>query len=524
MTAFNINIVGNTITISDGIAGLKNVNVPIIGGAGGNAQWNNDIFFSFYTRNFMGGQYTYSTYAIDGYTFNAHDIGMMLAMLFPNFYNNANANTIQADYPEFGSLFARLNGTDITIAPSYEFALDFDDTVYTPSGGGSIDKNNAIGCAFIHFGVGAASSNLNNEIGNFCTSTYGVHLTSANPTIALERQNDGYYDCTQGASVQQPIYIVYTNLFSNAFSNGGMIHPFQFLSIWPIMARKLKSDNPTKNPIAFIDTLFDTSWLRRGVSTYFDRTARKDTTYGCFGNYFMSIFNYNPLGLANSWDIPIVPIFMNFPEYVAIKRRINTLSNDSNVSTTWGTMDNLYSSGYQGGLLVPPFNYIYTGNVKANDRKVFRRLIMYYCAAIERGIAEANTFGTTFVDNTENAILTYNPTLTLNQFYSSGASLLDSGEYAHFFKYAISVPYTPSGGALTNVFEHFVAPYISWAQNVRDLATTLPLTKNFQHGQVQTFGASTIANTGLNTIKTNWGITNMSNAERQDVENYVYTP
>ncbi len=521
MTAFNFTQSGNSITISNGIAGLKDVDMPGIGvGVPNNVQWKEDIFFQFWDK-FGGMTYFYSQKDLSTYTFTSHDIGMMLAILFPNLYNNANASTIQNDYPEFGPLFARLNGTDITISPSYALSTTFDDIVYTPSGGGATNKDNAKGYVFQHFGLcGITNSNMSSFANNSLT---GVHLTSYDPSFPAERQNS-YYDATNSGLTQG--IVVYTNLFTTAFSNNGMIHPFQFLAIWPLLARISKTDDPTRNPIAFIGTAMDTMWMKRGSSNFFNRGARQNTTYGCFGNYLLSIFNYNPLGLTNSWDIPVVPVFGNIFEYASAKVKMNTYFNSSPITPKANdqAIAALWDNGYSGS---SPNKNLY-GNIKPNNKKVFRRLIMLYCAALERD----NTFGQNFITNTETEIKNAYPIYVadISLFYQSGASLLSSGEYAYMWKYATTVAYTPAGGGLTNVFAYFVAPYISWSANVLALPNILALGSNYINGQNALFSGSTILNSAISTVVNGLAIgagTNISDmdaSQMTNITNYSYTP
>jgi hypothetical protein len=288
MATFNVSVSTNTITISDGTPSLKNVSMPVLGEAGGTAQWTNDIFFTVYQR-FGGATYFYSPYNLPALgsgssDLNPHDVGMMLATLFPNFYNNANASTIQTEYPEFGPSFARLNGTDITVSPSYNLTAAFNDDAYTI--GGTTAIGNTVPWIFTQFGIGDkgfANTIANNLAG---TPSYAVCLTDVNPAGTTSEKQTAFFDAVgSGAS---NIFVVYTNIFTTAFTNGQMLHPYQFLAIWPVLARITVNTNPGKNPIAFLNTLFDTMWMRRGKSVYFDRDARRGTTYGCFGNYLLS--------------------------------------------------------------------------------------------------------------------------------------------------------------------------------------------------------------------------------------------
>ncbi len=510
MAAFNVTVSTNTITISEGDVSLKNTNMPILGGAGGTAQWTNDIFFSIYTR--VGGAFlNYSAFSLASFTFTSHDIGMMLAALFPNFYSNANASTLQTDYPEFGPSFARLNGTDITVAPSYNLSTTFDDTAYTISAVTNI--SNASPWVFTHFGTACGVLEGQIVVNLGASPLSAICLSSIDPTNAAARQQAGIYD--EVGSSASTIYVVYTNLFSNAFSNGGMLHPYQFLAIWPIFARIGLTNTPSKKPLAFLDVLMDTFWLRRGESTFFERSLRKNATYGAFGNYLLSVFNYNPEGGAASWDIPVVPIFSSLPEYAAIRKYIF-----SNVTfrTTATALQFVWNAGYTGS--AP--SKVLVGNVDAGGfPKVYRRLMMVYCACVEYDIANTSTAGATFISNTESAILTQNPEFaTIQDFYQAGATALANGEYAHFFKYASTIPY----GGSSNVFATFVAPYISWSANVLALPETLALNKNLAYAQLGILGSSIAYNQVTTIINTNLGIANMDSTEATNCRTYSYTP
>ncbi len=517
MAAFNITTVGGTITITEGDPiniPLKNVNMPLINSVSGTTQWKEDIFFKVYDRT-GAPPYIYDEVQFDliGINFTAHDLGMMLAMLFPNLYNNTYANTIQTDYPEFGPLFSRLNGTDILAFPSYEFSTNFDDSAY--DNGTTISLNNASGCVLTHFGIGTQV--LNAECASLCNGSalIAVHVTGIDPANPFTIE-DTFYGATP--SNVATTYVVYTNLFTTAFSNyispkTPMIHPFQFLAVWPIFARFLRFFYPTLKPTCFSNWLFDTFWLQRGESTYFDRTLRLDTIYGAFGNYLLSVFNYNPLGGVYAWDIPVLPVFSSLTEYSVTKILIDNYANTSPTTPSANDpeLSVLWNGGFDG--LSPTTSL--SGNIVSGEKKVFRRLIIAYCAAL----SHSTVFGNAFITNTESAILAKYPSLTLPQFYQSGASQLNNGEYAHMWKYASQIAY---GGS--NVFSVFVNPYISWGANVTNLPHVLALNKNFRHGQNQLF-LNTVLNTQLvTTISTNLGLSDMTGQDKQNVEDYVYPP
>jgi hypothetical protein len=518
MASFNVSVSGNTLTISEGDVSLKNVNMPILGGSGGTTQWNNDIFFSVYQR-FGGATYFYSAYnlpaiGVGANDLNAHDIGMVLATLFPNLYNNPNANTIQTDYPEFGPSFARLNGTDINTSPSYALTANFNDDAYTV--GGTTDVTNTVPWIFTQFGIGDkgfASTISNNLAGS---PSYAICLTGNNPVGTLTDKQTSFCDAVPSGALN--VFVVYTNIFTNAFSNGQMIHPYQFLAIWPVLARISINTNTGKNPIAFLNTLFDTFWMKRGTSTYFDRTARRDTTYGCFGNYLLSVFNFNTAGGASAWNIPVIPAFSAVPEYAIIKYIVNNFTPGGTQSATLSGIGTLWNAGYSGS----GFTKTLIGNVDSNGlAKVYRRLMMFYCAAIERGNAEASGYGTTFISNTETQILATNPEYaTVADFYQAGANALTPGEYAYFFKYAKGIPL---GGS--NVFDTYVSPYLSWAADVNSLpVASYPVNKAFVEAD-RLFQFSTILSPAIySIITTTKGISYMSGAEANDFITYVYPP
>jgi hypothetical protein len=511
MSAFTISVSSNTITIGDGTLGLKNTDMPVLdSGGSATTQWVQDIFFSFYTQTGTPTTFIYTPLNLTTFTFTAHDYGMMLANLFPNLYSNSNYNTIQTEYPEFGPNFARLRGTDITVSPSYGLKDVFEDEVFSPL---PATATNAQGWVFTDYGIGTKALNANmSTLAD--TNMTAVHLTSIDP-ITGDKTSTSY----DAVSSNLPnTIIIYTNLFSSAFSNGAytQIQPFQFLAIWAILSRISLTNYPTKNPIAYINTLTDTFWLRRGTSTIFTRDNRKDANYGCFGNYLLSVMGYNPLGGGASYDIPIVPAFGFLFEYGIINYIVSNYAS-ATPSVTDPTLGCLYNAGYAIDVFG---NKALRGNVKAvNDSKVYRRLMMFYCAAVEKGIALGNSFGTDFIANTEVEILNVNPSFpNVAAFYQAGANFLQNGEYAYFFKYMSGIPYASS-----NLFNVFVAPYILWSANVLALPNTLALKKAYKRGQSSMLGGS-ILNGLTETIHLNLGIADMTNAERQDLENYSYPP
>ncbi len=516
MTIFNVTTSGNEILITDGSINLKNIDMPLFDGTLNTTQWINDIFFRLYQRTGSGvGSYSFSS--VNWATLNNHDIGMMLATIFPNLYNNPNITAIQTEYPEFTPLFARLNGQPIGSGSAYNFANTFDQTAFgTPA-----NLSNSTTCILTHFGIGNV---LDDYIptGGASAGKYGIHLTSYDPTDTLTRDESFYTGALADVGVQ---YIIYSNLLFDAFSNYGNvpggIQPFQMLAMWPPISRLLKTVEPTKNPVLYLNALIDTMWLQRGTSTYFNRTSRLNTTYGATGNYLLSVFNYNPSAPSGeSWDIPVFPLFSSLFEHEIVTI---DLRNKLPLGVT-SAVDNNIAIQYNGGIAQNlSAQYEYTGNLALNNKKVFRRLIMLYIAAIEYDVDNASTLGQDFIDATE-AKITELHGITPSTFYQQAASLLNDGEYAYFFKFASQVAFTPTGGSLTNVFAYFVNPYITWGANVLALPVAFNFKRNYVAAQTALFSNCAILNTQITNALTTLGINNMTNGQMNAVQAYVYPP
>ena len=516
MAIFNVTTVNNTITISDGTPSLKNVAMPLLDGTLSTTEWVNDIFFTLYQRTgISAGAFSFTP--VNWATLTTHDVGMLLATIFPNLYSNVNAAAIETEHPEFTPLFARLNGDPIGTGSAYNFASSFDESAFgTPA-----SNSNSIPCILTHFGIGTI---LNGYIpvGGGAAGTYGVHLTGYDPTDTGTRNDSFYTGTLANVGVQ---YIVYSNLLTNAFSSYGSIpggiQPFQFLAMWPPIARLLKTLEPTRNPALYLNSLLDTMWLRRGVPAYFNRAARLNSTYGATGNYLLSVFNYNPSAPAGeSWDIPVFPMFSSLFEHeiINIDMRVKLPGLVSSpISTAIGIQ-------YNGGIaqVVPP-NYDLVGNLARGSKKVYRRLIMMYTAAVEYDIDNLSTLGQTFIDTTE-AVITGLHGITPAVFYQEAAALLEDGEYAYFFKFTSEVAFTPTGGAATTIFNHFVNPYITWGANVIALPTAFNFKRNYATAQAALFTNCPILNTAINDALTALNISDMSAGQQTAVQAYAYPP
>lgn len=284
MAIFNVSVSGNEIIITEGTIALKNTPMPLLDGSPATTEWVNDIFFRIYVRTgTSAGAFSFNP--VNWTSLNTHDIGMLLATIFPNLYSNANAAAIEAEYPEFTPLFARLNGDPIGAGSAYNFANTFDETAF----GSPASNSNAIPCVLTHFGIGTLLNGYV-PVGAGAAGTFGVHLTSYDPTDAATVNDSLYTGILANVGVQ---YIVYSNLLLDAFSNYGTvpggIQPFQFLAMWPPVARLIQSIEPTRNPVMYLNTLLDTMWLRRGTPAYFNRAARLNNLYGATGNYLLSV-------------------------------------------------------------------------------------------------------------------------------------------------------------------------------------------------------------------------------------------
>jgi hypothetical protein len=516
MAAFTVTTNTNTITISEGDISLKNTNMPILDGNYSTTQWIEDIYFKLYLRS-GSTPGTYAFAPVNWQTLTSHDIGMVLATLFPNLYNNPNAGTLQTEYPEFTPLFARLNGSPLGSGSAYNFANTFDQTAFgTPA-----DTNNTTTCILTQFGIG----NLLDDhipVGGAAAGSYGIHITAIDPTNPAVRNTSFYTGTNAAVSVQ---YIVHSNLLSTAFStygeNQGGIQPFQFLAMWIPISRLLKTLEPTKNPVLYLNTLLDTMWLRRGLTNYFNRSARLDNTYGATGNYLLSIFNFNPSAPSGeSWSVPVFPLFSSLFEHEIVNKDIYVklpLGVASAIDVALGIQYNAGVTVASGPI------YTLTGNIAANNKKVYRRLIMLYTACAEYDLDNPGGLGQAFIDATETLIVAQTG-LTLSQFYQSGASLLSSGEYAYFFKFTSEVAFTPTGGSATTIFGHFVNPYISWGANVLALVDTFNFKRNFTTAQTALYTNCPVLDTAINAALTAFNIPNMNAGQQAQIIAYQYTP
>jgi hypothetical protein len=167
--------------------------------------------------------------------------------------------------------------------------------------------------------------------------------------------------------------------------------------------------------------------------------------------------------------------------------------------------------------------YTLTGNIAANNKKVYRRLIMLYTACAEYDLDNPGGLGQAFIDATETLIVAQTG-LTLSQFYQSGASLLSSGEYAYFFKFTSEVAFTPTGGSATTIFGHFVNPYISWGANVLALVDTFNFKRNFTTAQTALYTNCPVLDTAINAALTAFNIPNMNAGQQAQIIAYQYTP
>ena len=426
---------------------------------GSTALWQNPIWFRFYeptaTGVPLGTLRNFKTVDIEtkfGATFTADDISKMLSIMFANYYTTTAVlkADIQTSVPLITNIFERLN----------------DDTITNPwdTSCPTINTSTAIKAIalFQDYGIGFTPSYNLNYAGETSIGTIykEVHLTAidplADPTLYPAKYR--YLMSTEEqilskAGNRTKGLLIYTNLFNDAFSSAGMLHYFQFIAIWPIVARiiqQIQDFSTNYTPIAYINTLLDSTFIQKGLG-YFNRSARVNLSYGWFGNSIFSFCNsFRLTGATSATANAVIAPFIGYSEYNIMK----------NMEATWATGDTL------------PFNNNIpciwagespNGNIAQNDGKAFIRLIMYFTACIERiGSALAKT---NVIDPTQTNIVTAYGLSNISQYYQGCANQLAVGSYSYFLRYAQNVSYDGS-----NVFDVFIAPYIpSWSATISSL-------------------------------------------------------
>lgn len=242
-----------------------------------------DIFFKFYRCDDSGVTKSYSALDISSSIADSTIESRFLTMLFTQYYGN---NTIVTDIGgSFPDIAERLNGVE---TPTTNLASSL-----------TMPASSSNFVEFVGMGVGSwlGANYINgNSIGR-PTSVWGtrvgqVHITSVDP---LNSPNALYDNTDSGCwnfdSFNCDGIIVYTNLFSGAFSAQGLSCWSQMLCVWPILADTLNAG------FACVFNTLDQSFLSSGLE-YFDRSGRVGTYYGWSGNYLQSIFN--------DWGIPVV--------------------------------------------------------------------------------------------------------------------------------------------------------------------------------------------------------------------------
>lgn len=270
---------------------LVGVSTPKLGASqkeftGNTFSFQNDIFFKFYQQTVSGGSTSYSTVNITGVSTTA--INRFLTYLFLCYYNNS---TLMGELNnEADDLVERLKGQ--TISTLFSTTCN-----NLPSA-----SANPTYVEFVHMGLnswyGATYINGGNSTAQTVSQMYGtragqVHITTVDPTGG---SLDTLYDnsdsgCWKNFDFNANKYIVYTNLFSNAFNVRSASHWAQYLCLWPIFADLLSAD------YACVFTDLDSAFLKEGLG-YFDRASRVNATNGWSGNYILSQFN--------EWSIPVI--------------------------------------------------------------------------------------------------------------------------------------------------------------------------------------------------------------------------
>lgn len=465
---FTTTISSNEIVISpigDGGSTIANTSVDRLGyttSFGNTTIWQNPIWFRFYepieTNIPFTTIRTFQEIDIEtkfGASFTQADIDKMLSLMFLNYYNTT--PPLKADIltsvPTISNIFERLNGDPITNA----WETTIPDIATAPT-----SKIKAI-ALFQDFGIGFTTSYPLNyggdqTIGNIYKE---VHLTSIDP-LADPNTNPAKYRYLSSTEEQilstagnrKKGMIIYTNLFDGAFSNAGMMHYFQFLAIWPIIARilqQIQAFGTTYDPIAYTNSLMDSTILQRGLG-YFNRISRVDTTNGWFGNSIFSFANSfsltSPFALQDS--NPIIAPFIGCSEYLIMKEMESTFAPSdplpfiNNTPCIWvGNNPN--------------------GNFTLENAKSYIRIVMYFTACIQR-LGQANAKNVV-ITPTETNIKNFYGFANISTYYQGCANKLSIGQYAHFFRFAQTIAYD-----LSNVFDTFIAPYIpSWSASISGL-------------------------------------------------------
>jgi hypothetical protein len=426
---------------------------------GSTALWQNPIWFRFYepTANAQvsfGTLRTFQTTDIEtkfGASITADDINKMLSMLFLNYYNSPSGlkSDIETAVPLITNIFERLNGVTPTnpwetIAP----------TVSTSPG--SAIKAVAL---FQDFGLGFNPSYAINYSGDTSMGIVykEVHMTGIDP-LADSTLYPAKYRYL--AATQQQIYstpgnqkvgmVVYTNLFDDAFAGPGMLQYFQFMAIWPIIARilqQIQNFGTAYAPVAYINSMMDATVLQKG-SGYFNRASRVDTTKGWFGNPIFSFSNsFRLAGGSTATNNTIFAPFIGYSEYLCMKNFEYTYGNAqalpfaNNIPCIWAGNDP-------------------NGNLAQSNPKAYVRLIMYYTACVQR--VGSTTTKNNVVLPTEANIVALHGLPNIAAYYQGCADQLAVGDYAYFFRFAQTVAYDGS-----TIFDTFIAPYIpTWASSI----------------------------------------------------------
>jgi hypothetical protein len=449
---FTTTITGNEIMVSPTVGSVMDgASAPRLGYTtefGTNASWVNPIWFRFCepiaaTEIPLGTLRTFQTIDIEnifGGSIQSADIDAMLVILFLNYYTNPTIRTaLEAVDPYFVPMFQRLAGE----VPSTAWSTTFP-TIGTSGG----DKKSI--ALFQDFGAGYT---LANPLDNGSDITIGtifkeVHVTEIDPLADANLFPAKYRYLS---STKQNVYtsvgnktqgmIIHTNLWTDAFSPGGMMHYFQFLAMAPILSRILYDidTSVTYNPMAYVNTLLDSTMLQKGAG-YFNRSARVNTNFGWFGNSITGFLN-------DVSGCPTIMPFIGFSEFLAIKNMINiqgttSLPFTNDIPCIWSGVNQ-------------------ASNFTRNDGKAYVRLMMYYAALIQR---YGNLGGTNYISQTETNLQSALG-ITPATYYQEGANALAVGEYGHFFRFAQTVSY----GGGSNIFATFVQPYLSWQASVSSL-------------------------------------------------------
>lgn len=247
------------------------------------------IFFKFYECNDSTGTKVYTPLDVSSAFANATVMERFATMVFLIYYQNSSlVSELSSVANSFEPLSQRLGGV---ISPSTPLAS----SITMPAAGSNFVEFVSMGAgSFFGAGLINANSAYDGAASPWGTRVAQVHLTSTDPlgTAPIEALYDNTdTGCWKFSDFNCNGIIVYTNLFTTAFSAAGLSVWSQILCVFPLISFIKNAQ------YACVFNTIDSSFLRNGLG-FFDRAARRDSFYGWSGNYILSIFN--------DWGIPVI--------------------------------------------------------------------------------------------------------------------------------------------------------------------------------------------------------------------------